>query len=232
MSETIVIVMCIIILIITKVGLNIKFKKLRQFKTRTNDKTKKIAEKFQDDEKMCKNILKKLGNNSNVKIVLNEEYNSCLYTIYNNTITLGRFKEDYIKPQTIAHECVHACQSRVMLWFNFIISNIFNLFFIITLLLSIFNKLPYTNIFLAILITISFVQYVIRNSLEIDAMTKAPYVAKEYLTENNIVTDDEIVDMLEEYEDVNKTGISVTNYSLIFKNIIKIIIFCIIMLIH
>ena len=227
MNKIIVIVICILVLILTKVGLNIKFKSLKQFKTRTNEKARKMIEKFPEDEKMCNEILKKLRNNSNVKVTINEEYNSCLYTVYNNTITIGKFKEDYIKPQTIAHECVHSCQNKVMLWFNFIISNIFNLFFIVTLLLAIFNKLPYTNIFLVILSALAFIQYTVRNILELDAMTRAPYIAKEYLKENNILNEQEIKDLLEEYEDVNKIGIPITNYSLILKNIIKIVILCI-----
>ena len=231
MNEIIVIIICILILILTKIGLNIKIKNLKLLKTRTNEKARKIAEKFPSDEKMCSDILKKIGNNSEVKIIKNEEYNSCLYTIYNNTITVGKFKEDYIKPQTISHECVHACQSKIMLWFNFIISNIFNLFFIVTLILAIFNKLPNTNLFLIILAGIAFIQYVIRNALEMEAMTRAPYISKEYLRENNILTDEEIRNLLEEYEDVNRVGIPITNYSLILKNIVKVIIFCIVLLI-
>ena len=231
MNEIIVIIICILILVLTKIGLNVKLKNLKQLKTRTNEKAKKLAVKFPNDEKMCEDILKKLGNNSEVKIIKNEEYNSCLYTIYNNTITLGKFKEDYIKPQTIAHECVHACQSKVMLWFNFIISNIVSLSFLITLLLSIFNKLPNEMLFLIFLAGIAFIQYVVRNTLEMDAMTKAPNIAKEYLKENNILTDEEIKDLLEEYEDVNKIGIPITNYSLILKSIVRIIVFCISILI-
>lgn len=231
MNEIAISIICLIVLILLKIGLNIKFKNLKQFKTRTNEKASKISNKFPDDEKMCKDILKKLGNNSNVKIISNEEYNSCLYTVYNNTITIGKFKENYMKPQTIAHECIHSFQDKAMLWFNFIISNIYNLFFIVTLILAIFNKLPNTNLFLMILTGIAFIQYVLRNTLELDAMTRAPYIAKEYLLENNILTDKEIQELLEEYEDVNRIGIPLTNYSLILKSIIKIIILCIAVLI-
>ena len=227
MNYIIVIIVCILILIFLKIGLNIKVKSLKQFKTRTNEKASKLAEKFPDDEKMSKDVLNMLENNSDVKIISNEEYNSCLYTVYNNTITIGRFKENYMKPQTIAHECIHACQSKKMLWFNFIVSNIFNLLFIITLILAIFNKLPNANLFLIALTGIAFIQYVIRNTLETDAMTRAPYVAKEYLSSNNILTEQEIKYLLEEYEDVNQIGIPMTNFSLILKNTVRIIILCI-----
>ena len=62
-------------------------------------------------------------------------------------------------------------------------------------------------------------------------MTRAPYIAKEYLKENNILTDEEIKVLLEEYEIVNEMGIPMTNYSLIVKSIVKIIILCIAILI-
>ena len=231
MTEIIIIIICILILFFTKIGLNIKFKNLKQFKVRTNEKLSRLSEKFSEDQKMCKDILKKLNNNSEIKIVYNEEYNICLYTVYNNTITIGKFKENYIKPQTIAHECVHACQNKKMLWFNFIISNIYNLYFIITLILVIFNKLPFTNVFLTILTAIAFIQYIIRSTLETDAMTKAPYITKEYLYDKQILTEKEIKDLLEEYEEINKIGIPFYNYSLILKNIVKIIVFCIAILI-
>ena len=231
MNEIIIIIICLIILILLKIGLNIKFKELKQLKSRTNEKLNQLSIKFPNDEDICKNILSKLKKSFEVKIVYNEEYDSCLYTIYNNTITIGKFKENYMKPQTIAHECVHACQSKKMLWFNFVISNIFNLFFIIILILAIFNKLPNNNLFLIILSSIAFVQYVVRNTLELDAMTKAPYIAKEYLEDNNILSKDEINDLLDEYEEVNKIGIPLYNYTLIIKNIARIILLCIAILI-
>ena len=104
-------------------------------------------------------------------------------------------------------------------------------FFIVILILAIFNKLPNTNLFLMVLTGIASIQYIIRNTLELDAMTRAPYITKEYLKENNILTEQEINDLLEEYEDVNRIGIPMTNYSLILKNIVRIIIFCIVILI-
>ena len=170
-------------------------------------------------------------NNRNVKILINQEYNSCLYTIYNNTITIGKFKENYMKLQTISHECIHACQDKLTLWFNFIISNIYNLYFVVILVLTLFNKIQNTNIYLYILAMLGLVQYIIRNSLENEAMTKAPYLAKEYIEENNIMTTEEKEKLLKEYNRVNKIGIPFMNYLLIQKNLIKIIIFCVFSLI-
>ena len=231
MEEIITIIICLIIIIITKVSLNIRLKDLKQIKSRSNEDLDNLSNKFPKDVEICRDILKKLDNTSNVRIVFNEEYSSCLYTVYNNTITIGKFKENYMKIQTIAHECIHSCQDKKMLWSNFMISNILNLYYIIIVILAIINKLPYTNIFLIILAGISFIQNVTRNTLEIDAMTKAPFVAKEYLENNNILTKQEQEKLLKEYNEVNKIGIPFTNYSLLFKNLVKIIICSILILI-
>lgn len=230
MNELVIIIICIITIILLKIGLDIKFKEIKKLNVSHNEELKKIPEKFPEDEYICKSILKKL-NNEKVKIIVNNEYNSCLYTVYNNTITIGKFKENYMKLQTISHECIHACQNKLTLWFNFIISNIYNLYFLIILVLTLFNKSQNTNIYLYILAMLGLVQYIIRNSLENEAMTKAPYLAKEYIEENNIITTEEKEKLLKEYNIVNKIGIPFMNYLLIQKNLIKIIIFCVFSLI-
>lgn len=230
MNELVIIIICIITIILLKIGLDIKFKEIKKLNVSHNEELKKIPEKFPEDEDICKSILKKL-NNEKVKIIVNNEYNSCLYTVYNNTITIGKFKENYMKLQTISHECIHACQDKLTLWFNFIISNIYNLYFVVILVLTLFNKVQNTNIFLYILAMLGLVQYIIRNSLENEAMTKAPYLAKEYIEENNIITTEEKEKLLKEYNIVNKIGIPFMNYLLIQKNLIKIIIFCVFSLI-
>ena len=97
--------------------------------------------------------------------------------------------------------------------------------------MALFNKLPFTNAFLISLTAVSFIQYVVRFTLEMEAMTRALYIAKEYLSENNILNNKEIKYILEEYEEINKIGIPITNYSLILKNIVKIVVFCIVILI-
>ena len=230
MNEIIVIIVCLIAIILLKIGLDIKFKEIKKLNINTNQELKNISEKFPQDEQICKDILKKF-NNRNVKILINQEYNSCLYTIYNNTITIGKFKQSYMKLQTISHECIHACQDKLTLWFNFIISNIYNLYFLVIMVLTLFNKIQNTNIYLYILTMLGLVQYIIRNSLENEAMTKAPYLAKEYIEENNIITTEEKEKLLKEYNRVNKIGIPFMNYLLIQKNLIKIMIFCVFSLI-
>lgn len=230
MFEIIVIIACTVTLIILKIILNISFKSIKNLNTRKSEELEKLANKFPNDEKICKDILKKL-NNENVNIKIEPEYGSCLYTIFDNTITIGKFKQNYMKFQTIAHECIHSCQSKISLWSNFIISNIYLIYFITILILEISHNLKYANIHIVILIFLSIIQYILRSYLENDAMIKAKYLAKEYIEENNILNKDELEKLLKEYDDINNIGISFINYNLISSNFIKIIIFSFIVLI-
>ena len=230
MFEIVVILVCTITVILLKIFLNINFKNIKNLKNRNQKEIEELSNKFPDDEKICNSILKKLKN-TNVKIKIEPEYTSCLYTIFNNTITIGKFKQDYMKPQTIAHECVHSCQSKRILWSNFIISNIYLIYYVCILILGIFNKLAFYNIHILILIFLSLIQYIIRNSLEVDAMTRARYIAKEYIEENNILNKEELDKLIIEYDEVNNIGIPFMSYYLICSNIVKVIIFSFVVLI-
>ena len=230
MFETVVIIVCTISLILLKIFLNVNFKKIKGLKNREIKNLENLSKNFSNDEQICKDILKKL-NNENVKIKNEPEYESCLYTIFNNTITIGKFKQNYMKIQTIAHECIHSCQNKKTLWANFIFTNIYLIYFAVILILGILNKLHYTNIYLIILILLSFIQYILRNSLEMDAMIRARYVAQEYIEENNILTKEETHKLLAEYDEINGIGIPFINYYTISSNILKVIIFCVLILI-
>ena len=230
MLEMTIIIVCVITLILLKIFLNISFKKMKSLDVNGSEEVKKVADKFPKDEEIAKDILKKL-NNETVKVKCETEYNSCLYTIFNNTITIGKFQQSYMKLQTIAHECIHSCQNKRMLWSNFIFTNIYLLYFIIVLALTFFNKLPYTNIHLVILIFAGMIQYAIRFALENEAMVKAKYVTKEYIEEKKLLTKEEKEMLLEEYDRVNKIGIPFMNYYLFSMNIVKVIIYAFVCLI-
>lgn len=224
MLEISIIIACTVTLILLKIFLNINFKKIKKLEVRSSEELEELSKKFQTDEKICKDILNKLDN-KDVKIKIEPEYNSCLYTVFNNTITIGKFQQNYIKVQTLAHECIHACQSKRMLWSNFIFTNVYLIYFVVILILAFLNKLPYTNIHIIILIFLSIIQYIIRFSLENEAMIKAKFVAKEYLEANSILNKDEENKLLEEYNKINNIGIPFMNYYLISMNIIKIMLF-------
>lgn len=230
MFEIVTIIVCLIALFLLKIFLNINFKEIKKIEIRTLEELEKLSNKFPTDEKICNDILDKM-NNKDVKIKNESEYTSCLYTIFNNTITIGKFQQNYMKLQTIAHECIHACQNKKTLWANFIFTNIYLIYFVITSILTIFNKLPYTNVHILILIFFSFIQYLIRFTLENEAMIKAKYIAKEYIEEKEILNKDEEKKLLEEYDKINNIGIPFINYHTISMNIIKIIIYSFIALI-
>lgn len=230
MLEMIVIVTCVITLILLKVFLNISFKKMKSLDVNGSEEVKKVADKFPEDGEIAKDILKKL-NNETVKLKIEPEYNSCLYTIFNNTITIGKFQQNYMKLQTIAHECIHSYQNKRMLWSNFIFTNIYLLYFVIVLAFTFFNKLPYANIHMMVLIFASIIQYAIRFALENEAMIKAKYIAKEYIEEKKLLTKEEKEMLLDEYDRVNVIGIPFMNYYLFSINIVKVIVYAFVCLI-
>lgn len=230
MFEIGTIIVCAITLFLLKIFLDISFKKIKNIDKKDSKDLEKLSDKFPNDEKICKDILSSL-NNKDVKIKKEPEYTSCLYTVFNNTITIGKFQQNYMKLQTIAHECIHSCQNKRTLWANFIISNIYLIYFVAILILGIINNLPYTNIHIIILIFLSIIQYIIRIRLENEAMIKAKYVAKDYIEENKILNKNEEEKLLEEYDRVNNIGIPFMNYQLISTNVIKIILFSFIVLI-
>lgn len=231
MEPVILIIINIIILIILKYIFKVNFKEIKNIdKNNKNEELDNITKKLPEDEIICKEILKKLKN-EDVIIEKNEEYESCLYTVFNNKITLGKFTTNFIRIQTIAHECIHSIQSKRILLSNFIVSNIYILYFLVLSILQIAGVNTYINITFPLLILLSMLQYLIRAYLENDAMTKAKYLAKEYIENTGECTKEEIEKLIEKYEEINKIGIPATNFILATKNIIKIIIFCIIILI-
>lgn len=227
MYRLVIILISIIILAIIKFIFKINFKEIKDIdKNNKSSELDSITKKLPDDETVCKEILKLL-NNTNVKIEKDEQYQSCLYTVFNNKITLGKFTSDYIRVQTIAHECLHSVQSKRILLSNFIISNIYIFYFIIFIILRILKINIYANITFPVFIILSMIQFALRAYLENDAMTKAKYVAKEYLENTKQCSNEEIEKLMSKYDQINQMGIPTTNFILLAKNIIKIMIFSI-----
>ena len=90
-------------------------------------------------------------------------------------------------------------------------------------------------VFVQIYIGIGIISYAIKSYLETDAMTKAFYVAKEYMEEtsktNVNIAQEEVELLLDNMEKLNKIGIPLTNFYLIVGIILKITFLCIIGLI-
>ncbi len=232
--EIIIIVISVITIILLKIGLNVKIKDIKKIKEIGYDKElNKIANKFPENKEICEEILKKL-NNKNVKIEENKESKTSLYIAITNKIIIADIKDTFTRIQTIAHECLHSAQNKKILLFNFIYSNFYLLYFIVSLVLILFN-IGERLIFIQGFIFLSIVYLIIRCYLENEAMSKAIFVAKEYMEEqeriNENITRQEVDLLVEKFDVLNKIGIPLTNFSLVAGEILKIIVLCIAILI-
>lgn len=228
MEYIVLILICLIFLIILWCVLELNIKKLKQIGE--DKELDNLTKKFPENIDICKSILKKLGNDS-VTIKEENDTKTSLYVVVNNTITIANIRDSYTRIQTVAHECIHSIQSKSMLWFNFIYTNIYMLYFLVVSILTLFNVITNTSLFLYILIVMGMIQYFIRSMLETDAMIKARYVAKEYLEENNICSKDDINKIINRYDLINSMGIKLVNLDIFVKNILKAIIYSIICII-
>ena len=238
MEYIIIIVISLIFLLILKHAWNIKIKDIKKLKEIGYDKTlNEITNKLPENKEICKSILKKL-NNENVNIKEEEENKqntknknatASLYIAITNTIFIADIKNTFTRVQTIAHECLHSVQNRKTLLFNFIFSNLYFLYFIAVCILSILKMNSFPMLSLWVLAFLSAIYYAVRSYLEMDAMTKAKPLTKEYLLEEGSLSKEEQETILDNLETINEIGIKLTNFSLIAKCIIKIIVLAIIL---
>lgn len=233
MEYVIIIIASILTLIILKFAWDIKIKDIKKLKELGYDKElNEITNKLPENKEICKRMLKKL-NNEEVKIEQSqdEKNTTSLYLVLSNSIIIANIKDTFTRVQTVAHECLHSIQNRRTLLFNFIFSNIYFLYFMVICILSILKINNFPSASLYVLTIFSFIYYMIRSYLEMDAMTKAKYLAAEYMNEEATLTKEEQDRILQNYETINNIGIKLTNYSLALKCIMKIIIFAIILMI-
>lgn len=234
MEFIIVIIISVIAIILLKIGLNVSIKDIKRIKKIGYDKTlNSIADKFPSNKEICKEILKKL-NNTSVKIEEDNETKTSLYIALSNKIIIADIKDTFTRIQTIAHECLHSVQNRRILMFNFIYSNIFLLYFIVALFLIIFD-VGSSIIYIQTFAILALIYCAVRCYLENEAMSRAMFVAKEYMHDqakhNEKITEEDIKILVENFEVLNKIGIPLTNFSIVAGNIIKIIILAIVALI-
>lgn len=229
MKFIILLIIVVIIYFILRFIFDVNIKKLKQIGE--DKELDEITKKYPENAEICKYYLKKLDN-ENVKIEEDKNSNATLYLVTSNKIFIANLKNSYTRIQTIAHECLHSIQSKKMLWFNFIFSNIYLLYFFIICILAIFKLLPNKMIFLFILILFGLVFYAVRTYLENDAMIKALYLAKDYMQEIKISGQEEIEKIVKKYEQLNNIGIKYTNFKLLSNVIFKVIILMIIFIIR
>lgn len=228
--EYIVIIIIIISIILLKLGLNIHINDMKKIKKIGYDKKlNDISNKFPSNKEICMEILEKL-NNKNVNIEETKDSKTSLYIAITNKIIIANINDTFTRIQTIAHECLHSIQNRKILLSNFIFSNISIIAFIIftiLILLNIGNSYIYTQIFIGI----GIIGYVIKAYLENEAMSKAFYLAKEYINEyqekNTDISKNDIDLLIKNFDTLNRMGIPLTNFYLLIIFLIKVIILCV-----
>ena len=229
MEFGIIIIFLICIIVILRILFGSSKKQIEEIAK--NETLDELAEKYPSNVEMCKEYLKMLHNET---VIVEEDKNATnsLYIAISNKIMIADVRGSFTRIQTIAHECLHSIQNRKILIFNFIYSNIYILYFIIISILKLFNILPYEMMFLAILIMGGFIYYFVRSYLENDAMIKARFLAKEYMEDKKIFSQEEINKIVHHFDKLNDIGVRCVNYTLLLNIVIEILIFCVICMIR
>lgn len=216
------------IIVLFKFVFKINFKNMKQ--KQENKEIEKITDKFPQNIEIAKEMLEML-NNKNVKIEETKDTGTSLYIAVTNKISIADMKNNYARIQTIAHECIHSCQDRRILLFNFIFSNINIIYFITISILTILRLINNQMLQIAVFMLFTLIEFSIRSFLEIDAMTKAKYLAKEYMEKKKMCTDEEKETLLKEYENINKIGIPFVVDNLLTTGLFRILIYTVICII-
>ncbi len=226
--EYISIVIILLFIILIKYALRIKLRDIKKIKEiGYNKELNDIANKLPENSEICKDILNIIGNKT-VKIKEENDIKSSFYIVATNSIIIANIKDTFTRVQTIAHECLHSLQDKRTLMFNFVFSNIYLIYFVIISILTILKIVKYPLVHICMLMFISFIYYIVRSYLEIEAMTKAKYLAKEYIESKDILKREEINKIIEGYTNLNDIGIKFTCFMLAFNTMIKLLIYCII----
>ena len=201
MEPIFVIAITLVSITLLKIIFKISTKKVEPLK---EDKDlEKLTDKFPENIKIAEEMLQMLGNKT-VKIEQAQSTQTNLYIAVTNKILIADMKNNYARIQTIAHECLHSVQDRRLLLFNFIFSNITILYWLTITILTITGII--TNIAepTFILLLLATIKLAVRGFLEIDAITKAKYLAKEYMENKKILSKQEINSILDKYEQITK----------------------------
>lgn len=225
MSLLIIMIIILVILIGLKIILQIDLVTLKRIAK--NENLDKLTNAFPSNLEICKKICSMIGN-KDVKIEEDKESKTSLYLVMSNKISIANLKDSFTRIQTVAHECIHSMQDKSILWANFIFSNIYIIYFAIAIILTICGVFKDTMLQIAILSLMGFVYYFIRNYLETDAMIKARYLAREYMKYEKILKPNEMQEILENYDVINKIGVKAMNYKLICSALIKVLIYAVV----
>lgn len=151
MEYLILAIVIIVLVLMLKFIFKFNIKEIKEIGV--NKKLDELTKKFSENTEICKWYLKKL-NNTTTKIQENLESKNSMYIAITDKIIIANIKESYTRIQTIAHECLHSVQDKKLLYFNFIYTNIYLIYFITITILALFKILPYKMMFLTLLVFI------------------------------------------------------------------------------
>jgi len=228
MENIIYIILISLTIILFKFIFKINLKKAKEIQE--NKSLEKITDKFPENIQIAQEMLEMLDNKG-VKIEEAKNTETSLYIAITNKISIADMKNNYARIQTIAHECLHSCQDRTLLVFNFIFSNINMIYFFIITLLTLFKVINNQMLQIAILMLFTLIQFAVRSFLEIDAMTRSRFLAKEYMENKKLCSNEEIDKLLEQYDKINKIGIPFVIDNLLTNGLIRVLIYTIITII-
>ena len=220
----IIILSILITMLLLTIGLNIGIKDFKKLRGIVEDeKLTEIIKNFPSNTEICKQTLKKL-NKEDVKVEEDNSSKTSVYLVFKNKIVMGKANV-ITRIQTVIHECIHSTQDKRLLKFNVIFANINNLY-----LLIISISYNTATICLWVLALMQLTLYAVRSFLETDAMTRAEFMAQDYIEGTGYVSQEEKEKIIQTYKDVNKVGIKSYNYVLLMKALIKLLIYAIIMM--
>ena len=136
MELIIPIILLILSILVFVFVFKINIKKAKEIES--NKEMETITDKFPDNKKIAEEILNLLDNKT-VKIEEAKDTKTSLYIAPTNKIIIADMRNNYGRIQTIAHECIHSCQDKRLLMGNFILSNLYIIYYIITIFLTIFK---------------------------------------------------------------------------------------------
>lgn len=220
MESIAILAFILVSIVLLKIVFKIDMKKVEPLKE--NKELEKLTDKLPENVEVAKEILAMLGNDK-VKIEEAKNTQTSLYIAITNTISIADMKNNYARIQTIAHECIHSVQDRRLLLFNFIFSNILFVYWLTICILTVLGIITNMAIPVFVLLLMATIKLAVRGYLEIDAMTKAKFLAKEYIESKKILSKTEIDSLITKYDEINKLGIPFTIVHIITGSFIGIL---------
>ena len=228
MEPVVVIAFILASTVLLKIAFSIDTKEVEPLKE--NKDLEILTNKLPENTQIAKEMLEILGNQT-VKVEVSKNSKTSLYIAITNKISIADIKNNYARIQTIAHECLHSVQDRRLLLFNFIFSNIIILYWLTISILTAIHVITNIAIPVFVLLLMATIKLAIRGFLETDAIIKSKYLSKEYMESKNILTEKEIISIIEKYDEINKIAVPFTILRILSASLISIFIYATIALI-